>query len=216
MSAGKVQQNRCLLGVPLHHYRLMSVTQQSEEPEIKEQTVTKCCSCSGNFAALHVGIKRLSGFLATLWFKTSSFLSFIPKQMDLRQIRRWGICFQTCKKKKQEICSKKEQSTYRRLVCSLLQQQHFENMKPQHGLVLVFSLLHFHPPVCARVPRNSPFSALSSGRGACHPAAEQRRPTVPPSCVCASSWSSAIPSRCPPAPAESRSRTGKQPAWQKQ
>ena len=150
--------------------------------------------------------------------KTSSFLSFIPKQMDLRQIRRWGICFQTCKKKKNK---KSVQKRAKHLQAPRLQSVAATTLwkhetTTQHGLVLVFSLLHFHPPACARVLRNSPFSALSSGSGACHPAAEQRRPTVPPSCVCASSWNSAIPFRCPPAPAESRSRTGKQPAWQKQ
>lgn len=62
----------------------------------------------------------------------------------------------------------------------------------------------------------SPFSALSSGCGACHPAVEQQRPTALPACVCVSSWSSVIPYRCPPAPAESRCQTGKQPGRQEQ
>ena len=60
------------------------------------------------------------------------------------------------KETRKSVEKKNDQSAYRRLVCSLLQQRHFENIKPQHsttqhGLVLVFSLLHFHPPVCLAI-----------------------------------------------------------------
>lgn len=73
------------------------------------------------------------------------------------------------------------------------------------------SSLSFYLPRCAQMVSYSPFSALATGCVVCHSAAGQLMPTVMPACAYVSSWSWAIPSPCPPVPADCRCQTGKQP-----
>lgn len=88
------------------------------------------------------------------------FSSLMPKQMDLHQIRSWGICFQSYRNNTKENLSKLRGALFTGSLSAVCcKHKHFEKMKPQHRLVLLSNnpLVGAEAYLCVRMPHIHPF-----------------------------------------------------------